>query len=111
MAFPRRYRIVSANNTVYKIFLLEHFKKYVIKLEYMTCTCYQWQSTGIPCFHAISVILAHQENPQTYAQAFLSLNAYYRIYGNAILPPNADAADKPLQYCKATAPTMKVIER
>ena len=58
MAFQaRHYHIASANDTVYEIFSLEHSKNYVIKLEYMTCTCYQWQSTGIPCSHAINVIL------------------------------------------------------
>ena len=97
MAFQaRRYRIVSANDTVYEIFSLEYSKNYVVKLEYMTCACYQWQSTGTPCSHAISVILARQKNPQTYVQVFLSLDAYCRIHDNAILPLNVDAADKPL---------------
>jgi len=94
----RRYRIVSANDTIYEIFSLENTKNYVVKLEYMTCTCFQWQSTGMPCSHAINVILARKEDPQTYVQAFLSLDAYRRTYVNAILPPNADAADQPLHY-------------
>ena len=64
----------------------------------MTCTCFQWQSTGIPCSHAINVILTRQEDPQTYVQAFLSLDAYHQTDVNAIFPPNIDVVDKPLQY-------------
>ena len=69
----------------------------------MTCTCFAWQSTGIPCSHATGVILFHKENPQTYVQAFLSFDAYRRTYANAIYPPAANVADNtpifgPLQY-------------
>ena len=95
----------TANDTVYEIFSLENTKNYVIKLEYMTCTYFQWQSTGIPCSHAISVILAHRENPQTYVQVFLSLDAYCKMYSNAILPPNVDTVDQPLQYTLQTNST------
>ena len=94
----RRYRILAANDTVYEIFSLENTKNFVVKLDYMMCTCFQWQSTGIPCSHAISVILAHREDPQMYVQAFLSIDAYRNTYINAIFPPNADVADRPLQY-------------
>ena len=57
------------------------------------CTCFEWQSTGIPYSHAIAAILIRKEDPQTYAQAFLSLDAYRRTYVNAILLPDADKAD------------------
>ena len=73
----RRDRLVAANDSVYEVFSLEHAKNYIVKLDYMTCTCFQWQSTGIPCSHAINVILQRRENPQTYVQAFLSLDAYH----------------------------------
>ena len=36
---------------------------------------------------------------------FLSLDVYHRTYGNAILPPNTDAADQPLQYYYDTSQT------
>ena len=36
----------------------------------------------------------HKENPQTYVQAFLSLDAYHNTYANAIHSLNADQADR-----------------
>jgi len=89
----RRYRIVSASDWEFEVFSLESSDTYIVKLEYMTCTCFQWQSTGIPCSHAIAAILMRKENPQTYAQAFLSLEAYHNTYNNAIHSPDADKAD------------------
>src|SRR5436190_2684729 len=59
----------------------------------MTCTCFQWQSTGIPCSHAIAAILVCREDPQTYVQAFLSLDAYRHTYTATIHTLNADKAD------------------
>ena len=90
----RRYRIISASDQVFEIFSLESSDTYIIKLEYMTCTYFQWQLTGIPCSHAIAAILMHKENPQTYVQVFLSLDAYRNTYANAIHSPNADQANR-----------------
>ena len=59
----------------------------------MTCTCFEWQTTGAPCSHAIAAILSRKENPQTYTQAFLSLDAFRKTYSNAIFPPEANTTD------------------
>lgn len=88
----RCYRVLPATDTEYEIFSLERQINYVVKLDCMTCTCFQWQSTGIPCAHAIAVILARKEDPQTYCYAFLSLDAYRKTYESSIHPPNADEA-------------------
>jgi hypothetical protein len=86
----RRYRLLPCDETEYEVFSLEKSVTYLVKLKYMTCTCFCWQSTGIPCAHAIAVILGRKEDPQTYTQAFLSLDAYRKSYANPIYPPNAD---------------------
>ena len=56
----------------------------------MIYTCFEWESIGISCSHAIAVILFHKKNPQTYTQAFLSLDEYHKIYANIILSLNVD---------------------
>jgi len=58
----------------------------------MTCTCYQWQMTGIPYGHTLAVCLARKEDPQTYAKGFYRLNAYHGTYAASIFPPNVNAA-------------------
>jgi SWIM zinc finger len=77
-----------------EVFSLEKNITYVIKLDFMTCTCFEWQSTGILCAHAIAFILGRKEDPQTYTQAFLSLEAYQKSYAQILHPPNANHANK-----------------
>jgi SWIM zinc finger len=90
----REYRLLPCSDTKYEVFSLETNITYVVKLDFMTCTCFECQSTGIPCSHAIAVILACKEDPQAYAQVFLSLDAFHKSYAQILLPPNADNAEE-----------------
>ena len=63
---------------------------YNINLLLQSCTCFQWQSTDIPCAHAIAVILGHQEDPPAYVESFFTLDVYHKTYINAIYTLNAD---------------------
>lgn len=90
----RRYRMIDVSrDNVFEVLSLNSNKTYTVKLEFTTCTCFEWQSTGIPCSHAIAAILYKKEDPQTYTQAFFSLDGFRRSYGNVILGPDADIAD------------------
>ena len=90
----RRYRIIDASpDKIFEILSLHSSKSYTVKLNFDTCTCLEWESTGIPCSHAIAAILFEKDNPQMYAKAFFSLDGYRRTYANAILAPDADLAD------------------
>ena len=50
-----------------------------MNLDLGTCTCNEWKATGIPCGHALAVIMRREENPQTYGKEFLSLEFYHNI--------------------------------
>ena len=86
----RRYRLIPSSETEFEVFSLEKSVTYTVNLDFMACTCFQWQSSGIPCSHAIAVILGRKEDPQTYCQKFFFLDAYRNSYANAIYAPNAD---------------------
>jgi hypothetical protein len=89
----RRYRMIDASpDKVFEVLSLTTNNGYTVKLLFQTCTCFEWESTGIPCAHAIAAILFDNDNPQTYTQAFFSLDGYRKIYANAILAPDADTA-------------------
>jgi len=59
----RCYRIISADDNVFEVFSLETSRNYVVKVSDRMCTCWSWQSTGLPCSHTIAVSLNHKENP------------------------------------------------
>jgi hypothetical protein len=96
--YSRRYRILAANDDVYEIFSPETARNYIVQVIGRTCTCCSWQTSGIPCVHALAVSLNRGDDPQTYAHSFFQLNAYRGIYGNTIFPPNTDVADTIATY-------------
>ena len=51
------YHIVSASDQEFEIFSLESSDTYIVKLEYMTCTCFQWSIEGATGFSEPSTVL------------------------------------------------------
>ena len=70
---------------VFEVLSLTTNNSYTVKLQFQTCTCFEWEATGIPCSHAIAAILFDGDNPQTYTQAVFSLDEYRKTYRNASL--------------------------
>ena len=90
----RRYRMIDVSpDNIFEVLSLTSNKTYTVKLEFATCTCFEWQSTGIPCSHTIAAIIFIKDDPQIYTQAFFSLDGYRKSYDYAILSPDADTAD------------------
>src|SRR5438477_6092516 len=91
----RRYCMIDVSpDNIFEVLSLSSNRTYTVKLDFHTCTCFEWESTGIPCSHAIAAILICREDPQTYVQAFLSLDAYRHTCTAAIHSLNADKADR-----------------
>jgi SWIM zinc finger len=59
----RRYRLLPVSGREFEVLSTQTNETYIVKLEYMTCTCFEWQSTGIPCSHALAAILFCKDNP------------------------------------------------
>jgi len=89
----RRYRMIDASpDKIFEVLSLTTNKSYTVKLLFQTCTCFEWESTGIPCAHALAAILFDNNDPQTYTKAFFSLDGYRQTYSNSILGPDAHMA-------------------
>ena len=46
--------------------------KYPMDLEYRTCSCRQWQITGLPCIHALFLSPLCQDQKGTYSNMCMS---------------------------------------
>src|SRR5438034_10912452 len=57
-----------------------------INLAQQTYTYSIWQSSGSPCGHAISILLDQKEDSQHYVKLFFTIEAYKKIYEQALLP-------------------------
>ena len=83
----RRYRYIQVTNTMYEVQSTETLHEYIVELDNQTCSCRVWQSSGIPCGHALAVILARREDPQIYVKPFFTLQAYRNTYEHAMIHP------------------------
>ena len=60
--------------------------QYSVDLEQKSCSWWRYELTGIPCGHAIPIILLINENPFTYADDCYKKNAWIREYQGIINP-------------------------
>ncbi|GMJ12330.1 hypothetical protein HRI_004902200 [Hibiscus trionum] len=57
-----------------------------INMQTETCSCRRWQLTGIPCIHAISVILMLEDRPEKFVAPCYSVSTQMSIYSHFINP-------------------------
>ncbi|KAK8627836.1 hypothetical protein V6N13_135434 [Hibiscus sabdariffa] len=57
-----------------------------VNIQEWTCSCRKWQLTGIPCIHAISVILLIEDRPEKYVDSCYSVSTQRAIYSQLISP-------------------------
>ena len=59
---------------------------HAVDLRARTCGCRKWDVTGIPCNHAISVIMKIKQFPEDYVHDFFKLPMYKEAYKGVIYP-------------------------
>ncbi|KAL4364016.1 hypothetical protein GQ457_04G008290 [Hibiscus cannabinus] len=57
-----------------------------VNIQEWTCSCRKWQLTGIPCIHAISVILSIEDRPEKYVDSCYFVSTQREIYSHLISP-------------------------
>jgi hypothetical protein len=98
----RGYRVIKCTDHFYEVQFTQTLQEYLVNLLDHSCSCRAWQSLGYPCGHAIAVILARREDPQTYAKSFFTLDAYKQTYEHPIIPPQYRDFSQPLEYHEDT---------
>ncbi|XP_051149254.1 uncharacterized protein LOC127263974 [Andrographis paniculata] len=80
---------IKSDNTHYEISCFDG-SQHAINLRERTCTCRQWQLSGIPCKHAISAISNQREEIQDYIDEYYSVETYIKVYAPAIMAVTSD---------------------
>ncbi|KAL5709259.1 hypothetical protein ACHQM5_019969 [Ranunculus cassubicifolius] len=80
-----KFTIESVNDATWMA-LSRRGKKYFVDTEKMTCTCVQWQLSGIPCIHAVAVLLPKSVQWAEYCSRFYSVEAFKDTYKGYIFP-------------------------
>ncbi|KAK8715349.1 hypothetical protein V6N13_042685 [Hibiscus sabdariffa] len=74
-----------AGGNIYQVACGAH-NPYGVNLEAHTCSCMKWDLTGIPCSHAISVILMREQRPESYVDDCYKTKTQQAIYSHMIYP-------------------------
>ncbi|KAL1549782.1 hypothetical protein AAHA92_17835 [Salvia divinorum] len=83
-------------------------KLYVVNLDAYTCSCRQWQLSGIPCQHSIPCILQERRNPEEFVYEYYSLDRFKAAY-RYVINPLRDIDDyEPTGYIPVQPPPVKV---
>ncbi|KAK5819855.1 hypothetical protein PVK06_024884 [Gossypium arboreum] len=60
--------------------------QHVVDLVQNSCSCRNWDLTGIPCIHALAVIHVKNEFLETYVQTWHTKQTQIQIYSNFVSP-------------------------
>ncbi|GMI95444.1 hypothetical protein HRI_003213700 [Hibiscus trionum] len=60
--------------------------QHAVNIQAWTCSCRKWELTGIPCVHAISVILSLPDRPEKYVDPCYHVSTQRGIYSHLISP-------------------------
>ncbi|KAH0771153.1 hypothetical protein KY290_015134 [Solanum tuberosum] len=84
---------------------------WAVDLYNRTCSCRQWELSGIPCKHAISSIWLKNDEVLNYVDDCYKVETYQKIYEVPILPMNGpDLWPKPGHNSRTCTPSSDAVE-
>lgn len=85
IARVRDYTLTGASQNTWQV--NHHIGSWwIVDLEKNTCTCVEWQVSGIPCVHAVCVIHHKRENWARYCNPYFKCGAFKATYNGCITP-------------------------
>ena len=94
----RRYRFLQSTNSKFEVQSKDSTNNYRIDIDQHSCSCREWRATGIPCSHALAVILGLKQDPQRYTEQFYHLAEYKATYSGVISHPLINDLDQLLTF-------------
>lgn len=85
----RDYVVIPAVDSIFEVKSRQTGHEYVVNLAQKSCTCFGFQATGYPCYHAARAILYHNHKVENYVDSCFKVSEYRKTYENGILPPAA----------------------
>ncbi|KAK8574052.1 hypothetical protein V6N13_097046 [Hibiscus sabdariffa] len=78
--------------------------QHVVNMQALTCTCRRWELTGIPCNHAVSVMILTEVRPESHVHECYTKTTQERIYSNFINPIRGPNQWTPQEGCVPILP-------
>ena len=81
-----RWLACLASHTQFEI--KNGLQSFTLDLEKGNCSCKKWDTTGIPCAHAISYIFFNKQDAKQYVHKCFHVSTYKACYEPVIAPIN-----------------------
>ncbi|CAH8343587.1 unnamed protein product [Eruca vesicaria subsp. sativa] len=79
----------------------------IVDIDQCDCDCKLWRLTGLPCSHAVAVIMCIEKSPYEYCSRYLTVESHRLMYAESIQPvPNMDRMmlEEPVEGLVAVTP-------
>ncbi|XP_058212292.1 uncharacterized protein LOC131324362 [Rhododendron vialii] len=76
--------VLYAGGTIFEV--TTYFKTYVVDIGRHSCTCRQWDLTGIPCKHGIAAIWIDKREPEEFVHQCFHISTFINTYNDMINP-------------------------
>ena len=70
-------------------------QNFTMDLEKGNCSCKKWDTTGIPCAHAVSFIFFNRQDAKQYVHKYFHVSTYKACYEPEIAPINGQNMWRP----------------
>ncbi|KAJ1417520.1 Zinc finger, PMZ-type [Sesbania bispinosa] len=81
-----RYQVLRGNEAEFEVFHHSESGRYVVDIRTRCCSCYGWQRCGLPCSHAVAVLLSCRQNVHRFTESYFTVASYRKAYSKTIHP-------------------------
>ncbi|XP_057460005.1 uncharacterized protein LOC130750422 isoform X3 [Actinidia eriantha] len=100
----RGLKVLFSSDTLFEV---HHEVNHVVNLDKRECTCLGWQTSGLPCCHAIAVFNSTRRNLYDHCSKYFTVDSYRLTYSEPI--NQVPGAGKPEEKEEADSDTEHVL--
>ncbi|CAL5400449.1 unnamed protein product [Camellia sinensis] len=102
----RGLKVLISSDTIFEVHD-DAIATHVVNLGTWDCTCLGWQTTGLPCRHAIAVFNCTHKSGYDYCSKYFTVDSFRSTYSESINP--VPSVGKPVEKEEDTSDTADVL--
>ncbi|XP_061356835.1 uncharacterized protein LOC133301234 [Gastrolobium bilobum] len=80
------YQVLRGNEAEFEVLCHSGSARYSVDIRTRCCTCHGWQLCGLPCSHAVAVLLSCRQNVHRFTESCFTVAHYRKAYSQTIHP-------------------------
>lgn len=80
------YQVNRGNEAEFEVLCHAGSGRYIVDIRTRCCSCHGWQLCGVPCSHAVAVLLSCRQNVHRFTESCFTVANYRKAYSQTIHP-------------------------